>query len=222
MPPDRLDGALHSSAPDVDIEHATWVIDASSPHHPCPTDRQASASAEIQRLYDADQADRQAATPDWSKIAEADVRRRVRIAELFAVGCVQSAQDFYSAALIYQHGDVPEHYLLAYLFASRAAALGDDFSDAAEGALDRYLVSTGHKQLFATQAAYGPDGCTCLSQVETSFPDAERIHLTGTGLDGRIEWARSLSRGKSACSKSPWECSAQLKPTPKGSVPGAW
>lgn len=50
------------------------------------------------------------------------------------------------------HGEVADHYFQAFYFANKADIQG--YKDAKwlkAAAIDRYLVSIGHKQLFATQ-----------------------------------------------------------------------
>jgi len=103
-----------------------------------------AASVEIERLFAADQADRAGGGIDGATMRKADLRRRARVAELFAGGCLSKAGDFANAALIFQHGDVPEHFFQAYVWAHRAVELGDEAAGELVGlALDRYLVRTG-------------------------------------------------------------------------------
>jgi len=88
-------------------------------------------------------------------------------------------------------------------------------------AIDRYLVSTGHKQLFGSQASkLGDASCWCLSQVEPTFSDDLRRDYTARRLEDRREWVRTMNGASGACAKT--ECDDALQPTPKGSVPGVW
>jgi hypothetical protein len=182
------------------------------------------ASAEIARLEDADQAARKAmiTAEQWPHVAEADLRRRVRISELFAEGCLKSADDFGSAALIFQHGDVPEHFLQTMLFASRAVGLGDASQKQLVAlAADRYLMNTKHKQLFASQLLRMNDNpCWCMPQVEPTFPDAQRVAYVGKTLEKQRQVVKSMNAATPACTKV--ECDTPLQPTPKGTVPGLW
>lgn len=92
--------------------------------------RQESRSKELQEIVKADQDDREdffKKTPDEvQEMAHRDVERRKRVGEIFGEGCFLKAEDFAAAALVYQHGDVPEHYLQAFMWAKRAVELGDE------------------------------------------------------------------------------------------------
>ncbi len=88
--------------------------------------------------------------------------------------------------------------------------------------IDRYLINIGKKQLFGSQATKGdtsPDGCWCLQQVEESFPDQLRKSQTGKNLSEALEWVQELNAGKNCPSQ---QCTKELKPSPKGTVPGLW
>jgi hypothetical protein len=173
-----------------------------------------------------DQADRKTSpTPaDWTRINAADLQRRTRVAELFAAGCLSSAADFGTAALIFQHGDVPEHYLQAFFFASRAVALGDaSQKDLAALAVDRYLMSTKHKQLFGSQASKtGSNPCMCLYPTESTFPNEERVAWVGKTLEQQRKWVETLNGATPECRGKPIDCDLDAAPTPKGSMPGVW
>lgn len=191
----------------------------------CPPDRQLAASRETDRLFQEDQADRERkdiSPKEWDRIVPRDYQRRTRISELFAAGCLVDAKDFAAAALIYQHGEVPEHFLQAFFFASRAAALGSDLGrHLMPLAIDRYLMMTNHKQLFGSQASSMPGGCSCLFPVEPSFPDDLRLHYMGKTIKDQRAWVRSLGDPKRACPDV--ECPALgVQPTPRGSVLGLW
>jgi hypothetical protein len=79
------------------------------------------ASREIQAVKDADQKDRASwatlTQKQWAKVAKRDLKRRKQIAELFAEGCFKTAQDYMNAALVYQHGEVPDHFYQTYIWA---------------------------------------------------------------------------------------------------------
>jgi hypothetical protein len=182
------------------------------------------ASAKIAQLRDADQAARKRmpTVAEWPAIQAADLQRCSRVSELFAAGCLTTASDYFTAALIFQHGTVPEHYLQTILFASRAVALGDASARSlmALGA-DRYLVNTKHKQLFGSQS-YRTEAspCWCMPQVEPTFPDEQRVAYVGKTLEQQRERVRSTNAGLGACAKV--ECDEDLQPSPQGSVPGVW
>jgi hypothetical protein len=173
---------------------------------------------------EADQADRQRLPTyaEWPRIQAADLQRRARVSELFAAGCLSTAADFGSAALIFQHGNVPEDYMQAFVFASRAVAQGDaSKKDLMALAADRYLVSTKHKQLFGSQSfRLGDDPCWCLHQVEPTFPDDQRVAYVGKTLQQQRDRVKTMNASTKGCTRI--ECDESLLPTPQGSVPGVW
>lgn len=189
--------------------------------------RQEKASQEIEQLVRDDQADRD----DWEnrdneqreQVEGRDLQRRQRIGELFGEGCLKSSHDYLAAALIYQHGDVPDHYYQAYLWAKRAVDLGKAAAQSMVAlTVDRYLVSINHKQLFASQMFISDINtlCGCIEPVEESFPDEKRIQWSGFSLQDRYDWLQEFNEGKN-CSAS-LLCNHDLLPTPEGTMPEIW
>lgn len=188
--------------------------------------KQKSRSLELSKIVAEDQKDREI---DWSnseslrKVELRDEQRRKRVAEIFAEGCFATAQDFANAALVYQHGVVPEHYFQAFLWAKRAMDLGDvSQRGLMQMAIDRYLVGIGHKQLYGRQAHAIDESsspCYCLHQIEPTFTDKERTRGGGGGIVRQYAWLEKLNTGKN-CPNT--QCAKPLKPTPKGTIPGFW
>lgn len=177
-------------------------------------------SKEIQEIVHADQEDRKV-LPLPADVILRDQKRRMRIGEIFGEGCIQSANDFSAAALVYQHGNVSEHFFQTFLWAKRATELGDSTQKRLMSfGIDRYLVSINKKQLFASQAYSMNGGCWCLQPVEQSFPDNKRIEYTGRTLADSFKWINELNKG-TACAPA-IECSSALVPSPSGTVPGFW
>ncbi|KTC83719.1 hypothetical protein [Legionella brunensis] len=189
-------------------------------------DLQASRSKELQTLLEADQKDRES---DWSQltpeelqqIEENDLNRRKRVGEIFGEGCISTSKDYFAAYLIYQHGDIPDHYYQAFLFALRAAEHHhQEGGQSTANALDRYLISIGHRQLFGTQYfSESLGGCFCIEPVEASFPDTIRLSHAHQSLQERYDKLALINEGKQ-CSNQ--DCEHDLKPSPKGTVPGFW
>jgi hypothetical protein len=186
-------------------------------------------SEEVRSIAAADQAERQGADGkpkpaseiDWNAAAKRDRERRARIAEIFAEGCLTSADDFAGAALVYQHGDALADYLQAYTLSMKAAALGREASKSlAAAALDRYLMHQGRRQLYASQAVTRA-GCVCLWPVEESATDEDRRRMLRPSLSEELDWVDSLNdaAGKSSCPKRAI-CSDEASPVPHGSVKG--
>lgn len=199
-------------------------------YRPCLQDpsRQAARSAELQQIVAADQGERKdflhMTSDELMAMAKRDGERRQRVGQIFGEGCLKSAADYAAAALVYQHGDVPDHYMQTFLWAKRAVDLGDESQKSLMAlGVDRYLVNVGRRQLFASQAnradTNDPKSCYCLQQVEHSFPDSLRKKYADRTLKDALVWLKTLNEGKS-CANS--ECAESLAPSPKGSVPGFW
>jgi hypothetical protein len=184
-------------------------------------------SRELARIVKSDQderADFQSKTPEeMQEMTKHDLSRCKRIGEIFGEGCFSKAQDFAAAALIYQHGDVPEHFFQTFLWAKRAVELGDHSQQRMMALeIDRFLVNVGKKQLFGSQATKDgttPDDCWCLQQVEESFPDHLRKSQAGKNLSEALEWVQTLNAGKSCPIQ---QCTKELHSSPMGTVPGFW
>lgn len=184
-------------------------------------------SQELAQIVKADQderADFQSKTPkEMQEMVKNDVLRRKRVGEIFGEGCFSKAQDFAAAALVYQHGDVPEHFFQTFLWAKRAVELGDPSQKRMMAlGIDRYLVNIGKKQLFASQATKEnstAEACWCLQQVEEDFPDHLRKSQAGQNLREALNWVQELNAGKNCPSQ---QCTKKLQPSPKGTVPGFW
>lgn len=182
-------------------------------------------SRELLKIVAADQEDRKnwdaKNLSEMTEIAKRDVRRRRRVGEIFGEGCLSSAEDFAAAALVYQHGDSPDHFFQTFIWSKRAVDLGDATQKRMMAlGIDRYLVNLGHKQLFGSQASK-PDlkteTCWCLEPIETTFPDAIRKDYFDKSLDQVFDWIKDLNAGKKC---EPKMCAKELKPTLKGFIPG--
>jgi hypothetical protein len=193
----------------------------------CPDDpqKQALRSSELQEIVSADQADRQIPGNqiNWDKVSAADELRAKRVAEIFAEGCFKTAADYAAAALVFQHGVVPDHYYQAYLWSKEALALGDTTQKLmVANAIDRYLMSLGFKQLFGAQSfRNGPNGCHCLGPTENKFSDKIRLQICGLSLNDRIKSLREANKDNPLC-ETVLYCDKNLQSPPKGLFPGIW
>jgi hypothetical protein len=137
--------------------------------------------AELAELVAADQADRRpsAAGIDWSVVALRDADRRARVLEVLNTGRARTSDDFYAAALVFQHGDSLEDAELAYSLATVAARLKPTHKAAAwltAAAWDRLLMRQGKPQWWGTQfVQMNESGRIELYQVdESAVTDAMR------------------------------------------------
>ena len=98
----------------------------------------------LRKIYDEDQKNR--------NDIEGDARRRGQIRQLIAEDKVQTGEDYYYAAFIFQHGQRPDDYLYAHVLAT--TALGKGYAPAkwlTAATLDRYLRFIKQSQIFGTQ-----------------------------------------------------------------------
>lgn len=114
-----------------------------------------AVSEELARLAKEDQDVRSVfpETPEAiSEMIRGDRERRTRVLELVKHDLLRTGADFYHAALILQHGDEADDYLLAHVLATGAAVQGNERGVwLSAAALDRYLMKIGQAQVFATQ-----------------------------------------------------------------------
>jgi hypothetical protein len=189
-------------------------------------DLQAKRSHELQTIAEADQKAREhwenwetQSVDDISKFFNEDLQRRKRVGEIFGEGCIRTASDFGYAALVYQHGEIPDHFYQAHLWARRAVELGDTQQKHMVAlTIDRYLVKSGKKQLFGSQATF-MNGCYCMEPVESTVPDSLRAAYDVNTLSEQYLWIASLNQ-KRHCQTM--ECPKTLEPSPAGTVPGLW
>jgi hypothetical protein len=115
-----------------------------------------ASSAEMRKIFDEDQKPRQdpakISPEQWATIDKQDAERRTQTRALLAAGQLHTGEDFTWAAFIFQHGSIPEDYLLAHTLATIAVAKGEAAALwIAAATLDRYLQSIGKPQIYGTQ-----------------------------------------------------------------------
>jgi hypothetical protein len=143
--------------------------------------RSAPDNADMKAIYDADQSARAGDNVDWKLVAPQDVKRREQTNALLAAGALHTGRDYRYAAFIYQHGDLPDDYLLAHTLAMVAMSKGDhDAVWIATATLDRYLQTVKQKQIYGTQfsMSYKPPSPTTQEPYDRRLiPDALRVEL---------------------------------------------
>lgn len=141
---------------------ASWALPA-----------QSAVSAELKRMYEQDQAERQQGklSPDR------DHQRLERTRKLLLDGSLATPEDYYHAAMIFQHSAdrSGRDHLLAHVLATTAAMNGDEKARWLSGAaLDRFLDFNGHDQFFGTQFKRGDDGLWRPGKADPSRTEALR------------------------------------------------
>ena len=113
---------------------------------------QSADNPRLTTLYNVDQSAREGDHIDWAKLGQDDEQRRQTVHHMLDVGEVRTGSDFYHAAMIFQHGQNPDDYLLAHILAMDAVAQGSKEARWLSAAtLDRYLLSIWQPQVFGTQ-----------------------------------------------------------------------
>jgi hypothetical protein len=156
-------------------------------------------NTELLDIYEADQADRRVVRYediDWSQVGARDKQRQARVSEIVTAGGAKAADDFYHAAMVFQHGDEPEHYQKAHEWAMRAVELNPEFTRArwlAAATEDRYLMSMGKPQKYGTQFRK-VDGVWQLYDVDPSVTDEERAKWGVPPLEGARQRAAMMNQ----------------------------
>lgn len=112
-----------------------------------------SSAKQLEKLFIADQSDpRPNGTPEEAQATEArGKQRRDQVATILAKRGVQAAEDYFRAAIIFQHSSLAADHLMAHVLATIAAYKGDKQSRwLSAAALDAYLRSTDKPQIFGT------------------------------------------------------------------------
>jgi hypothetical protein len=180
----------------------------------------------LSQLYEEDQGDRVGSSSNMTpqhmaSMLERDEKRRIEVARFFARGCLKSADDYKKTALIFQHGVIPEHFYQAFLWATMAVRLGDKSAlQLANLSIDRFLVNSGFKQLFGSQALKPSNGpCWCLYPIEASFTDQDRRARSAKPVAAQLEWLKTLN-ADARCPEV--YCAMELKPVAKDDFPEFW
>ena len=106
----------------------------------------------LTEMFTVDQKAREGDPIDWAKLTKDDEQRRNDLRQMLSTGGVRTGNDYYHAALIFQHGQNPDDYLMAHVLAMDAVAQGSKEARWLSAAtLDRYLLSIWQPQVFGTQ-----------------------------------------------------------------------
>ncbi len=143
--------------------------------------RTSVSNPEMAAIFEADQAPRTntGATVDWSVVGPQDEARRVRTRQLLDAAALNTADDFYRAAYVFQHGITTDDILLAHALAVAATARGHpEGARIAAASLDRYLQRMGQPQIYGTQYLTPDRQNTTQDPYNRALvPDALRIAL---------------------------------------------
>lgn len=153
-------------------------------------------SIELQKLYEADQGDRQSDNIDWSIVSKRDSLREVRIYELLDSNKVRTSRDYNNAALIFQHGRDSVAYGMAVKLMRKSIELDSTVNKwLLAAAIDRDLLSRNKPQIYGTQ--YWKTKGQPFKQREidtTKISDAQRIEYGVETLAQQREKVKRMNR----------------------------
>lgn len=147
-------------------------------------------NTELRALYEEDKRDAQTYRDDEAFIASQ--ARRAYVENLLRAGQVQTAEDYFHAAFIFQHGERLEHWAQAHLLARTAADMGHAKAKyQAAAAYDRWLMRQGLPQKYGTNSVMDGDGWR-VWDIDPQTSDEERAAWDVPPLE------RLLARGQEA------------------------
>ena len=150
---------------------------------------------ELLSLYQADRQEH-ANPAEYKAMRERDRVRRERVMEMVATNELQTAEDYYHAAWIMNHGDIPEDARNAHLLALRSSELGHRPARwLAAASYDRWQMYQGKPQKYGTNYIY--DGVKDrLWDVDPVTTDEERAAWDVPPLAEQLRKAEEANKHK--------------------------
>ena len=147
----------------------------------------APENPELAKMYREDQSDRMppaGSSIDLNQVGHRDAARLARVKQMYTADELKTGADYYHAAMILQHGQVPEDYLLAHEFCVVALALGEKRAAwLAAATEDRFLMNVSRPQRFGTQfRSDGPNQPMKLYTTDGAVTDSLRTRLSVPSL----------------------------------------
>ncbi len=154
---------------------------------------------ELQALFEQDQADRRAFEQldheQIQQMLQRDRERRQRVEELIGSEALQAPEDYFHAAMVFQHGEKLEDFWKAHELAMRGAELGHpDCRWLSAAAYDRWLMNQGKPQKYGTQYTTRDDGPYRLWDVDPNTTDEERAAWNVPPLAEALRQAEELNQ----------------------------
>ncbi|MFZ6780330.1 hypothetical protein ACO0LD_26140 [Undibacterium sp. Ji83W] len=156
----------------------------------------AASNERLRAMYEADQNERKSAQNDFSHIINNDRDRRAAVLSMLQTTKLSSAEDYFHAAMIYQHGTTLEDIRLAYSLINIAVTLQPDqvrFQRLRALAWDRMMMQLHKPQWYGSQTVqHGSLQPWKLYEIdETAVTDQERTALgIPTLAEARADVAR--------------------------------
>ena len=159
----------------------------------------AADNAQLKQLFEADQADRASdKNVDWARLELRDRERQRTALALIQAGAVLTADDYYHAAMVFQHADNAEDNALAYALAVMAFRINPAHAKArwlAAAAWDRTLMRKNKPQWYGTQFVRDrKTGKWILYEIdEGAVTEEERMRYVGRPLSKAPEVLKQLN-----------------------------
>ena len=153
----------------------------------------AQDNPELARMFAEDQAARRVEEIDWTLLNRQDTERRAAVMAILRAGGVRTAQDYYNAAMIFQHGGSQDEIRLAHSLATIASSLrsspATNWLKAATW--DRLMSRFDQPQWYGTQYVRDEAGRWALYPVNPdAVTDEQRAAWSVPSLDearGRVD-----------------------------------
>jgi len=147
-------------------------------------------------------------TPQDLNVTERDAERQADVRKLLAEGKINTGQEYYFAALIFQHSSSSENLLLAHMLAVTSVSKGNVNGKWMSAAtLDRYLWSINHPQVFGTQFQRGADGKWTMEPYErTAVSDSIRASWCVVSLTEQEKILKDSQKGGPLAGTSTPDC----------------
>jgi len=161
---------------------------------------------ELQALYEQDQADRSAMFDQLDheqleQVSQRDRARRQRVQELMGSKVLQAPEDYFHAAMVFQHGETLDDYWRAHELAKRGMELGDpNCRWLTAAAYDRWLMNQGKPQKYGTQYISRDNEPYRLYDVDPTTTDEERAIWNVPPLAEALRRAEDLTRRREQAS----------------------
>jgi hypothetical protein len=155
---------------------------------------------ELQALYEQDQAERsiffeQLDHEQLQQVLQRDRVRRQRVEELVGSEALQDPEDYFHAAMVFQHGETLDDFWRAYELANRGAQLGHpNCRWLTAAAYDRGLMNQGKPQKYGTQYTSRDDKPYRLWDVDPTTTNEERAAWDVPPLTEALQQAEEHTR----------------------------
>jgi hypothetical protein len=156
-----------------------------------------SVNSELYRLFQEDQRDRSGDPTkiDWKNVDTRDAQRRERVRQIIKSGGASMSDDYFHAAMVFQHGTDTADYQEAHWLALKAVELEPTNRKArwlAAASRDRELMHLGKPQLYGTQFRT-ENGRWVLYAVDPSITDEERARWNVPPLEQAKKRERAMN-----------------------------